>query len=229
MNIAVIEYLNALPYRKAFENLNLPYRQGPPATCVQLAKDNWADLALVSSAELPNLKNYEPIWDLGIGGSGAVLTVGLFGNEKIEACDTIYMDEESRTSVALTKVLCEHYWKKNVVYKPDTSFKTLSANALWLRIGDKAFKANEMYPFKYDLCEVWKHWTGLDFVFARWVKRKGTDFDESGISLAFTKAIESIPSMNLDALSQSYLTQSIQHELGPSHLLGLEKFLELLP
>jgi chorismate dehydratase len=84
------------------------------------------------------------------------------------------------TSVRLRKVLLANVWEA----RPER-FTTIdrAKNDAFLLIGDDALRARNgvaEFPHVADLGGVWTEWTGLPFVFARWVARRdlrGADRD----------------------------------------------------
>jgi chorismate dehydratase len=59
------------------------------------------------------------------------------------------------------------------------AYETLEdASDAFLLIGSEGLRQRHGvpdYPYTYDLGEEWYQWTGLPFVFARWMVRKGVD------------------------------------------------------
>ena len=54
-------------------------------------------------------------------------------------------------------------------------------------IGDRAFSLNDKHAYIYDLSAIWKHMTGLPFVFAAWVANTKLPQD---FIIEFNKALE---------------------------------------
>src|SRR5688572_20649974 len=85
-----------------------------PAKIAQQLIDGEVDVALVPVAIIPKLKEYHIISDYCIGAEGPVASVCLFSDVPMNEIKRIYLDYQSRTSVALLKVLVREYWKLDV-------------------------------------------------------------------------------------------------------------------
>src|ERR671923_1985847 len=86
----------------------------------------------------------------------------------------IGIPDEAATSAVLLKVLLalKHQVQPAAYVTPG------DANDAFLLIGSEGLRQRYGvwdYPHTYDLGEEWSQWTGLPFVFARWVVRTGLD------------------------------------------------------
>jgi chorismate dehydratase len=74
-------------------------------------------------------------------------------------------------------VLAKFWWKKiyDWQYLTDSNYASLQAVESMVVIGDKAMDLASDYKYVYDLSEEWNAFTGLPFVFACWVSKKGID------------------------------------------------------
>ena len=114
---------------------------------------------------------------VAIASDGDVATVAVFTRKPIDQVETLALDLSSRTSVALTRVLCAKRWgiaPKFTPAEPDLEAMLQKADAA-LVIGDPAF---DIDPAKQDVTKIdlggeWKALTGLPFVYAMWVGRPG--------------------------------------------------------
>ncbi len=93
------------------------------------------------------------------------------------------LSASSRTSIALLELLCGDVWKVRPHFAEARaeagdleSLEGLPHDAV-LVIGDAALllAARHAYPYRYDLGEEWKGWTGMPFVFAVWAARRSSD------------------------------------------------------
>jgi chorismate dehydratase len=85
---------------------------------------------------------------------------------------TIGITQETSTSVRLLKTLLMHAWRVRPAQFTHVDWPN---NDAFLLIGDEALihrRGVKDYPHVADLGEVWHKWTGLPFVFARWMVRK---------------------------------------------------------
>ncbi len=96
------------------------------------------------------------------------MPIGDLGGARIGVAD------ETCTSARLTQVLLS---QKHRV-RPDAWVSMEESYDAFLLTGDQALRRRRGvrgYPYKYDLGEEWHEWTGLPFVFARWLIRKDMD------------------------------------------------------
>ena len=105
---------------------------------------------------------------------GNVASVCLFSEVEINKIEKVLLDYQSKTSVALCKVLMKNYWKKDVLFedaKGDFA-KEIKKNTAAVLIGDRALQQRKTSKYIYDLGGAWKAMTGLPFVFAAWISNK---------------------------------------------------------
>lgn len=186
VKIALVEYLNTLPFEWAIQILSqyLPIEliKTVPAECAALLKEGKADLALIPIGAIDEIDDAEIVLDFCIACDGAVRTVCIFSNQPLTKVNTIFLDQHSRTSHLLAKVLMiEYFDNKDVEYivADVESIDHLEENEGVLMIGDKVFKKENVFKHKTDLGQVWKDLTGLPFVFAVWTQRKSNQVSES--------------------------------------------------
>lgn len=174
LKISVVSYLNASPFVYGLEHAGqrpgVDFFLDNPAVCAQKLFDNQVDVGLVPVAVIPELKNASIVSDYCIGAEREVLSVLLVSPLPLSQIDCIYLDQESRTSVMLLRVLMQRFWKINPVLLPLQGEPTPEQSCLL--IGDKSFVYQSQYSYCYDLSEVWFEMTGLPFVFACWVANK---------------------------------------------------------
>lgn len=178
IKVGSVSYLNAKPLIYGFENgmmnneveLITDY---PSAIAKQLIEDT-IDIGLVPVAVIPLLKEHYIISDYCIGCDGEVASVCLFSDVPVNEIKTVLLDYQSKTSVALLKILLKEHWKVNPDLI-DTSAgyeNNIKGTTAGLVIGDRALEQRHRSAFKYDLGLGWKELTGLPFVFAAWVSNK---------------------------------------------------------
>ena len=193
LKISAVSYLNTIPFIYGLKqsklmntiDLHLDY----PAICADKLIGREVDIALVPVVVIPQLENAYIISDYCIGANGTVDTVCLYSDVPIEEIQTIALDYQSITSVALLKILLKEYWHvKPKLNNTELGFedKIKGRNAA-LVIGDRAFELNTKHQYIYDLSAIWKKMTGLPFVFAAWVSNTKLPQD---FIVAFNKALE---------------------------------------
>jgi chorismate dehydratase len=240
LKISAVSYLNTIPFIHGLKqseliktiDLQLDY----PSICADKLINGTVDLALVPVAVIPKLKKAYIISDYCIGANGAVDTVCLYSDVPIEEIESIALDYQSRTSVALLKILLKEYWQLNPeLKKANVGFEeNIKGNHAALVIGDRAFALNTKHAYIYDLSAIWKKMTGLPFVFAAWVANTKLPQD---FIISFNKALEKGLS-NIDkALAlegdsypncknpEDYLNNKISYNLDVEKQKGMELFL----
>jgi chorismate dehydratase len=209
-----------------------------PAQIAQELLDGTIDIGLVPVAIIPLLTNPQIVSKYVIGTEGEVASVALFSQVPMEQIERVYLDYQSRTSVALAKVLLAQYWNKNVEFiaAKEGYINQISGTTAGVIIGDRALGSLDQFDHIYDLGLAWKQHTGLPFVFAAWVANKPipADFMEAfdvanGYGLAhLEEAIALIPASEQVYDLHKYYTQNISYELTQEKKKGLDKFLEAL-
>lgn len=176
LRIGAVSYLNTKPlvYGLA-ERLpqseivyDLPSRLADQLAAGQL------DVALIPTVEYFQDATYRVISDACIACRGPVLSVKMFSRVPAEQIRTLALDEGSRTSVALLKVLL---WQRfglrpQLSALPIGSTLSDSDTDAVLLIGDCAIHAAEDgFVECWDLGDQWCRWSELPFVFAMWTAR----------------------------------------------------------
>jgi chorismate dehydratase len=207
-----------------------------PAICADKLINSEVDIALVPITVMPKLKYHQIISNYCIGADGAVDTVCLYSNVPISEIKKITMDYQSRTSVALLKVLLKEYWDLNTeLIKAEVGFEdTINGENAALVIGDRAFDLNHKYKYVYDLSALWKEMTGLPFVFACWVAIKDlpnqflSDFNAAlqnglnNIDKAILMEVDNYPSR---VSPEEYLNNKISYNFNKEKQKGMNLFL----
>ena len=118
---------------------------------------------------------YEIISDACVAAHGPVLSVKLYSRVPWGEVKSLALDEGSRTSATLARILLAERHGVFPKLEPlplDHRTQDSSADAILL-IGDRAISPpKEKFLGTWDLGEEWLEWTGLPFVFAMWVGRR---------------------------------------------------------
>lgn len=196
------------------------------------------DVALIPSVEFFQDPEYEIVSDACIACRGPVLSVKLLSRVPIHQVRTLALDEGSRTSVALTKVLLAERFSR----EPECSGLPIGATPdevdsdAVLLIGDRAIHADESeYEEVWDLGEEWCRWSGLPFVFAMWTARRGIASEsirdllqrarDQGVGRLAEIAEREAAGVRLDpATCLRYLRDNLYFYLGPNEKRGLQRF-----
>jgi chorismate dehydratase len=185
-------------------------------------------------AIIPELNEWHVISDYCIGSVGEVASVCLFSQVPMNAIETILLDYQSRTSVALLKILIKEYWKIKVVFEEtlENYQSKISGTTAGLVIGDRALQQRKISPYIYDLGLEWKNFTGLPFVFAAWISNKKLDqlfiknFNEAnafGLN-QIDEVVKENPFKTFDL--KHYYSDCISFELDENKKKGLQLFIE---
>jgi chorismate dehydratase len=176
------------------------------------------------------------ISDFCIGSDGEVASVCLFSEVPMEKIETVLLDYQSRTSVALLKTLIKNFWKLTVAFKETSGNyqSQIAGTTAGLVIGDRALQQRRISPFIYDLGSEWKKFTGLPFVFAAWISNKTLDDH-------FIKEFNNANSFGLSKLDDvvrehpyiifdlhHYYNDCISFDLDENKRKGLELFLKMI-
>lgn len=240
VKICAISYINTTPFvygiRHAGNNLCVDLLLHTPSQCVSKMENGECDIAIVPVASLLWLNNIEIISDFSISATGRVRTVELLSDTSLNDITDIYLDDDSRTSSLLVRILCEQYWE----ITPKFHHIKYGENALsprhgdgYLMIGDKVFESEHQFKYNHDLAAAWQKLTSLPFVFAVWIARKGVDKDvveELNKSLLFgtqhiKEATEELVTTIDNDLATDYLTNYIEFSLNDDKRKAIELFL----
>lgn len=154
-----------------------------PARSAELLLQDRVDAALVPVIAYQMIDGVRLIPDVCVGARARVRSVCLVTKgPDLKHVRSVSLDTSSRTSVALTKIIFREFlgfepeWK---VAQPDIDAMLTDSDAALL-IGDPALRLSAEPRLQtpnsglkyYDLAELWKHHTGLGFVFAMWMTRR---------------------------------------------------------
>ena len=240
VNVGSVSYLNAKPliygFEKGMMQDEIELVIDHPAAIGKLLLEDKIDIGLVPVAIIPSLKEYYIVSDYCIGCYGEVASVCLFSHVPLEEIETILLDYQSKTSVALLKILLKEQWNISpvLVEAAESYEKNITGTTAGLVIGDRAFKQRLESKYSYDLGLAWKQMTGLPFVFAAWVSNKQFP---TAFKTAFNKANEAglnhieevIREINYDLFDMhAYFSKNISYQLDPLKKKGLQLFLRYI-
>ncbi len=243
LRLGAVSYLNTKPlvYGLDASPDQFDVRFDVPAKCAELLHDNKVDLGLIPAIEYLR-GDYAIVPGVSIASYGDVATVAVFTRKPMDQVETLALDLSSRTSVALTRVLCAKRWgiaPKFTPAEPDLEQMLRRADAA-LVIGDPAF---DIDPSSHDVTKIdlggeWKSLTGLPFVYAMWAGRPGVASPEQCRMLQATRdrGVANLAVIahqvggddaRLEQRALSYLRNNLQYGLGDSEQAGLRRFHEL--
>jgi chorismate dehydratase len=243
VRIGAVGYLNARPLTWALDRdpARWRIRYDLPAVCAALLQRGEVDLGITPSIEYLHAPDYRFVPGIVIGSRGAVTSVALFTKPPIAQVRRIALDTSSRTSVALTRVLCHdrfHIAPEFVPLGPSLEAMTAACDAALL-IGDPALEADPdaLGLTKIDLGEEWLAMTGLPFVYAAWTGRPGavSADDVAALQAARDEGVANTDAIAAEyagddpartAMAAAYLRDNVRYALGADEIAGLQLFLD---
>jgi chorismate dehydratase len=208
-----------------------------PARLADLLMNKEIDVGLVPIAAIPQMNKYFIAGDYCIGTETEVASVCLFSEVPLHEITKVYLDYQSRSSVALLKWLMKEYWDIHpaILEATEDSYRQkITGTTAGLVIGDRAFEQRKRSTFIYDLASEWKAVTGLPFVFAAWISNHPlpSDFiqkfnDANAIGLNHIDEIAEAQHFELFDLKK-YYTLHLSYKLDERKKKGMELFLQIL-
>jgi chorismate dehydratase len=245
LRVGAVQYLNTKPLVHGLAASGVEVVYDLPSRLADRLATRRLDVALIPSIELFR-GGHRIVSDACIGCRGPVMSVKLFFRTLPSRVTTLAVDEGSRTSAALARILLaeRHGVHPQVESLPiGAGLADTRADAVLLigdrAIGDRASGAGGPTAFAFqamwDLGDEWCRWTGLPFVFAVWAARDGIDAGMLGERLS---AARDAGRANLAAIAAaeaaahgltvpqclSYLRDNLHYDLGPQEREALDLF-----
>jgi chorismate dehydratase len=243
LRIGAVSYLNSRPLICCLQQF-IPgarlFVDVPSRLADELAAGRF-DVALIPSIEYFRHSGYTIVSDACVACEGPVKSVMLYSRVPILQMRTLALDEGSRTSTALVRILL----KEQFGLEPELQALPIGgtaeqspADAVML-IGDRGIVAPDgRFDCAWDLGEQWRRWTGLPFVFAMWIARSDLALGvlDTAFSLARDEGVRRIdaiarcegPRLGIsEDACRSYLRDHLRFRLGPREREGLELFCRL--
>lgn len=241
ISISAVSYLNTKPFLYGLyasglgDSIDLSL--DIPSTCARKLAEGSVELGLVPVAAIPSIPNAKIVSDYCIGTLGAVKTVGIYAQCPIQDITHLYLDYQSRTSVALSKYLLQKYWNVQPVFIDAKAGYEACVNdkKAALIIGDRTIDLEQKYPYFYDLGTAWKQHCGRPFVFAAWVSNAelpDTFVERFNEALAYgiekrhrvAELFQSCyPSFDVHAYYHDYINYNLDHSKREALRFFLEK------
>jgi chorismate dehydratase len=239
IRVGIVNYLNTKPLVYGLEKAPISDQieliATYPSRLAELLKDNEIDLGLIPVAAIPQLPVHYIVGNYCIAAEGEIASVCLFSEVPMDQIKKVYLDYQSRSSVALLKWLMKEYWGINPQLEEaeDESYRDkIKGTTAGLVIGDRALEQRKISTFFYDLGSEWRAITGLPFVFAAWVSNKQLD---SAFIAAFDKANE-LGLHHIDEIVKNnpfdlydlrkYYTLHLSYYLDERKRAGMNRFLQ---
>ena len=241
IRVGIVNYLNTKPLiyglEKAPINEMIELIGDYPSKLARMLAANEIDVGLIPVAAIPELPSYYVNGNYCIGAEGEIASVCLFSEVPMQEIEKIYLDYQSRSSVALLKWLMKESWGINpeIIEAENESFRNeIKGTTAALVIGDRALEQRKVSTFIYDLGSEWRSVTGLPFVFAAWVSVKP-------LPDAFIRQFDAANAVGLSRIDEivrenpyelydlrKYYTLHLSYLLDEQKRRGMEKFLEVI-
>src|SRR6266496_348669 len=244
--IAASSYLNTAPLIWSFvrgskRNAVELLVDKAPARCAEMLAAGEVDAALVPVIEYQRIPRIAVVPEVCVGSRNAVRSVVIASkNENLRDVRRLALDDSSRTSLALVKIIfreflgCEPEWQ---LCPPDLKTMLDNHDAAMI-IGDPAMMIPREQVKVFDVVRLWREHTGFGFVFAMWMTRvsevnKIVTLDFAG---ARDEGLDHLDEVILDYESpihlsgeeiRQYLTENISFRVEAEMEKGLELFFEL--
>jgi chorismate dehydratase len=207
-----VQYLNTRPLVHGLAAAGVEVVYDLPSRLADRLATRRLDVALIPSIELFR-GGHRIVSDACIGCRGPVMSVKLFFRTLPSRVATLAVDEGSRTSAALARILLAERHGVRPQVEPlaiGAGLADTRADAVLLigdrAIGDRAVGSGHgglkscAFQSMWDLGDEWCRWTGLPFVFAVWAARDGIDVgtlsarlsDHRGLQIHFAETHDNL-------------------------------------
>ncbi len=183
LKVGYVPYLHAEPFYFDMERRGLELVEMVPSALAAAAENGDIDagpMPLVDGFRLED--QFEPVSGFGVASLQKAGSVFLSASKPITALHGArigIMDGASTARWLLQVLLRLKYQIQPEAYvtlqEPHDAFLVVGNRGLRQRRGVRGF------PHQYDLGEEWHHWTGLPFVFSRWLVRKSVDAKDKAL------------------------------------------------
>ena len=204
LRVSIVQYLNTAPLVWGFTNGPLRGKYDlsftVPSQCAEQLRTGNADVAIIPAIEYQRIDDLAILPDMAIASKKQVRSLLILTKKPIEQVKSFALDASSRSTQALTRILCAVKWKIAPQFfeaPPDLGTMLNQADAALL-IGDPALRISagiekESWPgaegqtkcqaatlgitgsellYVYDVAGEWRSLTGLPAVLAVWAARR---------------------------------------------------------
>ncbi len=242
IRVGIVNYLNTQPMLFGLERLpvkeKIELTGDYPALVAKRLREGEIDLGLIPIAAMADLNHYQIVGSHCISTETEAASVAIFSKVPIEKVERVILDYQSRTSVALAKILCRKYWKKEVAWvaaENESYIHSIEGTTAGVIIGDRALRARNRFEYIYDLGAYWRKLTGLPFVFAAWISTSSLpesfikEFDEANAEgLAHLEEVLSGVPYQVGYDLRQYYTNNMNYRLTDEKRKSIQLFLEEL-
>jgi chorismate dehydratase len=206
LRVSIVEFLNTAPLVWGFTDGPLEGRYDlsftVPSLCAEALRSGEVDLAIIPAIEYQRMDGMVVLPGMAVAAKQDVRSILVLAKKPVELVRRLALDTNSRSSVALVRLLCEGFWhiKPEFVNMPPDPAAMLSNADAALVIGDPALTVRlkvdalaEKRPsgggccggddseqpvpgidalFVYDVAQQWREMTGKPCVLAVWAGRR---------------------------------------------------------
>ena len=206
LRVSIVEFLNTAPLVWGFTDGPLEGRYDlsftVPSLCAEALRAGQADIAIIPAIEYQRMNGMVVLPEMAIAAQNEVRSLLVLSRKPIHFVKRLALDTNSRSTVALTKLLCRGHWgiePEFIDSPPDPEAMLAKADAA-LVIGDPALRVRlkvdalaakqpaghgccggdeSEHPvrgvdmlFVYDVTQQWREMTGKPSVLAVWAGRR---------------------------------------------------------
>jgi chorismate dehydratase len=146
LRVSVVEFLNTAPLVWGFSDGPLRGRYDlsftVPSRCAEALRSGQVDVAIIPAIEYQRMQGMVVLPEMAVAAKGEVRSILVLAKKPIEQARRIALDTNSRSSVALTRILCKNHWRISPEFvdaAPDAAAMLAEADAA-LVIGDPALR-----------------------------------------------------------------------------------------
>ncbi len=240
IRVGAVQYLNTRPLVFGLAAADLALSFDLPSRLADRLAAGRLDVALVPLIEVFRHPDFRIVSDACIGCRGPVMSVKLLFRVSPSKVRTLAVDEGSRTSAALARILLRemHGIAPRIETLPIGSGSGDTRADAILLIGDRALgpaTGGGAFQLIWDLGDEWCRWTGLPFVFAVWAARPGADSaelvtrleaarDRGRAHLPAIAAAEAAAHGLTTSQCLAYLRDNLHYDLGARELEAVRLF-----
>ena len=242
LRVGIVNYINSRPLSRGLlrgrQEGGFVCERLPPAVIADRLAAGTLDVGLVPSIELARIPGLTVLPGLAIAATHEVRSVLLVSKVPIGEVSSVALDENSRTSAALLRMILKERYGLEPAFRPahaDLDAMLATADAA-LIIGDPALTVPRERYVVLDLAGEWLEMTGLPFVFAVWAVREEVATAE--LVALFTASLDTgLAELDLivaetaaetglaPAILRDYFTRNLRFRMGPAEQAGLAEFL----
>jgi predicted solute-binding protein len=204
LRISIVQYLNTAPLVWGFTNGPLQGKYDlsftVPSQCAEDLRRGRADVAIIPAIEYQRIEDLVILPDMSIASKRQVRSLLIVAKEPLEQVKSFALDRSSRSTQALTRILCAEKWRIAPQFSeaaPDLQEMLRRSDAAMV-IGDPALRLSlaiegNSWPgdkgqtmcqaatvgisgaellYVYDVVSEWRGMTGLPAVLAMWAARR---------------------------------------------------------